>query len=251
MILWSGHDLAMQKDKLYAQMHDQLHAFRFDDAVVDVFPDMIQRSVPNYATTLLSIGLLAQRYVTSGSHCYDLGCSLGGASLAMGRAIPHQNYKLFAVDQSEAMIQRFSKLLGQEFFLSRFELTCADISNLIISNASIVVLNYTLQFIHLEQRLALLQTIHAGMNEGGVLVLSEKIHAETKAENKRLIALHEAFKKACGYSELEISQKRVALENVLVPETISVHRQRLSQAGFSHVEEIMRGFNFVTLLVHK
>lgn len=241
----------MQKDSLYAQMHDQLHAFRFDDAVVDVFPDMIQRSVPNYAITLLTIGLLAQEHVTLGSHCYDLGCSLGGASLAMTRVIPHQDYRLFAIDQSEAMIQRFAKLMAQEPCGDCLSLLCDDILKVTISNASVVVLNYTLQFIYIDQRLALLKKIHAGMNDGGVLILSEKIHAETERENKHLITLHEAFKKACGYSELEISQKRAALENVLLPETISMHRQRLMLAGFSHVEEIIRGFNFVTLVAYK
>jgi len=241
----------MQKDNLYAQAHDQVQAFRFDEDVVGVFPDMIQRSVPNYAMTLLSIGFLADQYVKPHSCCYDLGCSLGGASLAIGRAIRHSHYQLMAVDRSVAMIQRFSQMLSDESFVDHVQLICADITKMEIQNASMVVLNYTLQFIDLDQRFSLLKKICLGMNSGAVLVLSEKICAETKEENQRLIQLHEAFKKTCGYSDLEISQKRQALEDVLVPETLSVHHQRLLDAGFSRVEEIIRGFNFVTLLASK
>jgi tRNA (cmo5U34)-methyltransferase len=63
--------------------------------------------------------------------------------------------------------------------------------------------------------------------------------------------LHHAFKRANGYSELEVSQKRTALENVLVPETLDTHRARLREAGFGAVDAWFQCFNFASLLAFR
>jgi len=239
------------KDSIYAYPIGEISAFKFDDNVVSVFPDMIQRSVPGYSTIIAAIGLLAKRYAQPDSTCYDLGCSLGAAALAMGAQIEAENCCIIAVDSSDAMVATCRKNIEPLTVKTSIEVVCADIRNFAIQNASIVVLNFTLQFIPINDRLALLKRIHDNLLPGGVLILSEKLNADDERQNELQIDMHHLFKKTQGYSDLEISQKRAALDNVLIPETFSQHQQRLQQAGFSSAELWFQYFNFASLIAFK
>lgn len=241
----------MSKDNIYATPQLSIAGFRFDRAVASVFPDMIKRSVPGYETIIAMTGTLAERYVQSGSRCYDLGCSLGASTIAMRHHIPHDNCQIIAVDNSEAMLAQCREVLAQDDGRVPVELLCDDVQNVEVTNASMAVLNFTLQFIPVAQRSELLQHIADGLRPGGVLVLSEKVAFEDPQHQQLMIELHHNFKRANGYSDLEISQKRSALEDVLVPETLAVHRQRLRDAGFSSVDVWFQCFNFASLIAIK
>lgn len=237
-------------DTLYSSQQP-LVDFAFDERVADVFPDMIRRSVPGYESTIAMLGVFAGEYVKPQSKVYDLGCSLGAATLSMRRHIHHDGCEIIAVDNSQAMVERCKKNLARDESRTPVNVICDDISNIEINNASLVVLNFTLQFIPVESRLALLKKIHNGLLPGGALLLSEKIFFEDEKQNELFIDLHHAFKRANGYSDMEVSQKRAALEKVLLPETIEQHQQRLSDAGFTDNYLWMQSFNFVSLLALK
>ncbi|GMG88121.1 carboxy-S-adenosyl-L-methionine synthase CmoA [Biformimicrobium ophioploci] len=239
------------KDNIYSNPLGDVTGFQFDNKVVDVFPDMIQRSVPGYTTIVAMIGTLAERYAQSGSQCYDLGASLGAATLAMRHRIPAADCKIIAVDNSEAMVERCQTVIAADSAPVPVELLCQDIQDARIENASVVVLNFTLQFIAVEQRKAILQKIFEGLRPGGVLIISEKVIFEDAAHGELMIDLHHAFKAANGYSALEIAQKRTALENVLIPETLGQHRDRLREIGFSSVDVWFQCFNFASMIAIK
>lgn len=240
------------RDNIYQQPIDRIAEFAFDEKVVAVFPDMIQRSVPGYNTIIAMTGVLAGRYAKNHSNCYDLGCSLGASLHAMATQInkydSQNDIRIIGVDNSSAMISR-CKSLSQPF--NNINLHCENITDTPIVNASVVVMNFTLQFINTTQRLSLLQKIYNGMQDGAILVLSEKIMFSDPHLNQLNIELHHEFKKANGYSDLEISQKRSALENVLIPETLETHQQRLQNVGFKHCDVWFQCFNFASLVAIK
>jgi len=236
----------MNHDSIYTNdIHN--NGFTFDDKVASVFADMIQRSVPGYAQTLQMVELLAHQYGQNNSNVYDLGCSLGAATMALSRGCADKHCNIIGVDNSPAMVERCKSTLSDE----NIHIHCQDILDTRIENASVVVLNFVLQFIDRNQRLQLLTTIQHGLKPGGVLILSEKIAFPDATEQQRQIELHEAFKRAQGYSELEISRKRSALENVLIPETQAAHHQRLQQAGFSTSHTWFQCFNFASMIAIK
>jgi len=239
------------KDSIYASPVGEVGAFKFDETVVRVFPDMIQRSVPGYSAIISAIGLLAGRFAHEHSVCYDLGCSLGAATLSMRHQIKAENCRIVAVDNSPAMVTRFQEVLQKDQAPLAVEALCADIREVAIENASVVVLNFTLQFIPLEDRIGLLQKIYQGLLPGGILILSEKLKFDDDRQQELQTQMHHAFKKAQGYSDLEISQKRTALENVLIPETFIQHQSRLRQAGFSSAEVWFQYFNFASIIALK
>jgi len=243
--------MQFHKDSLYANPLGEINAFKFDEAVVNVFPDMIRRSVPGYATIISAIGLLAGRFSQENSVCYDLGCSLGAATQAMRDQIRVKNCRIIAVDNSEAMVQRFRQNFQPDVDKPDIELICGDIRDLTIERASVVVLNFTLQFIPVNDRAALLAKIYQGMLPGGVLILSEKLCFEDSRQQLLQIEMHQHFKQMQGYSDLEISQKRTSLENVLLPETFFVHQKRLLAAGFSSAELWFQYFNFASMIALK
>lgn len=246
-------DSTMSKstDTIYASPHGQVGDFSFDQQVAEVFPDMIQRSVPGYQTILHTLGLLTQKFAQEGSQFYDLGCSLGAASLMMRRHNPAANCKIIAVDNSQAMLERCRQHLEAYRGDTPIELHCANIQDVAVENASIVVLNFTLQFINPEERQALLSRIYHSLRPGGLLLLSEKIRSDDQTMNELLVDLHHEFKRANGYSELEISQKRTALENVMKTDTIACHKERLANAGFEHFDLWYQSYNFCSMLAVK
>ena len=243
--------LISQRDNLFANPLGAVRGFMFDQAVVDVFPDMISRSVPGYETIIAHTGELAARFVQRNSNCYDLGCSLGASTLAIRDNIEGREALIIAADNSDAMLEKCKTILDSNHTTTETQLVNADICDIEINNASLVVMNFTLQFVPLEKRAALLQNIYRGLNPGGCLIISEKLCFEPASLNTLLSELHHDFKRAQGYSDLEISQKRDSLDNVLVPETLDTHIQRLRACGFQPASPWFQCFNFCSLVAIK
>lgn len=227
-------------DSLYATPRGT-GQFRFDAEVADVFQDMVERSVPGYASLIHGIAVLGGKYARAGATCYDLGCSLGTAARALGARMGPE-HPVLAVDSSPDMIARCPRVPG-----SSVQYRCADIREVALEAADVVVLNLTLQFLPPEDRLPLLQRIAEALRPGGALILTEKVRFDDPEEalvQKR----YENFKRAQGYSELEISQKRTALEQVLVRDSSTAHRERLTTAGFDSITPWFQCLHFTSLL---
>ncbi|VEJ09194.1 carboxy-S-adenosyl-L-methionine synthase CmoA [Actinobacillus delphinicola] len=240
------------KDTIFSAPIQKLGDFTFDEQVAEVFPDMISRSVPGYSNIITAIGMLASRFVTSNSNVYDLGCSRGAATLSIRRNVENvEGVKIIGVDNSAPMVERARQYLNAYHSDVTVEILEADIRKIDIQNASMVVLNFTLQFLPPEDRIALLTKIYQGLNKGGVLVLSEKFRFDEKEMDDLLIDLHHQFKRANGYSELEVSQKRTALENVMRTDSIELHKKRLKDVGFAQVELWFQCFNFGSMIAIK
>ena len=234
-------------DKLYAKSRKTVAPFEFDQQVADVFQDMIRRSVPGYALVLELVGQVAAEYSQDSSNCYDLGCSLGASALKL-QQYATSNCNVIAVDNSSAMINQCRQQLTNLGLADQIALHCEDINKTPISNASVVVLNYTLQFIQKSMRTPLLYKIHRGMRKKGVLILSEKIGHKNPITEQVLTGLHINYKRQQGYSEMEIAQKRSSLENVLIAETEEDHLARITSVGFDQVTIINKALNFTTFM---
>lgn len=239
-----------ERDTRYAEASNMIVDFAFDEQVVRVFPDMIRRSVPGYDAIITLLGLFADHFAQPDSNIYDLGCSTGAASLAVGKRISVANCHLIAVDNSLPMTLTAKQNLAPLDNVEK-HVVCADIQDIQIHNASMVILNFTLQFIAPDLRLSLLKQICQGLNPGGVLILSEKICFPDTQEQDLQESLQLDYKRANGYSALEIAQKRSALENVLLPDPLAGHCERLQKAGFRQVNQWFQSFNFVSLLAIK
>ncbi len=240
----------MSSDNIFSKKRD-VTPFQFDAEVVKVFQDMIGRSVPGYELTLPLIGLIAARYVRPNSHVYDLGCSLGAASVIMRNHIKQDGVHMVGIDNSQAMVDQCRINIANDASDVPMEILLGDIREADIQNASMVVLNFTLQFIDPADRDSLIQRIYAGLNPGGVFVVSEKVVFDSEQQTDRFIDLHHDFKRANGYSELEVAQKRTAIMNVLIPETIADHQKRMLGAGFKSAELWFQALNFCSMLAIK
>lgn len=233
-------------DNLFAKPLAQVPAFAFDEAVTSVFPDMIRRSVPGYGNILQLLGVFAQQYAQPHSKVYDLGCSLGAATLALRHKIP-DTCQIIAVDNAEAMVKGCQENMAADLSPVPVEVLLDDVQNVPIENASMVVLNFTLQFLPPPNRVNLLKQIFNGLRPNGLLILSEKVLLTSDIQPN----LHLHFKSANGYSNLEIHQKRTAIENVLIPDTIETHLNRLQNIGFTQTELWFRCLNFASFMAIK
>ncbi len=222
--------------------------FEFDEEVASVFDDMLNRSVPFYKEMQrLSINF-ACNFLEENDKVYDLGCSTASTLIELSKHCD-EKIKLIGVDNSAAMLNRASK--KAKAFGVDIELINSDLHHVDYTNAKLILSNYTLQFIRPLQREKLVKKIFDSLKDKGIFIFSEKVISSDSKLNKQSIDEYYEFKKTQGYSEFEISQKREALENVLIPYTEEENKKMILDAGFSHCETIFKWVNFATFIAIK
>lgn len=241
----------MGKDEVFKGEIEKASDFKFGANVANVFDDMVSRSVPFYGEMQRMIAELAADHAKEGTDVYDLGCSTGTTMVGMDTLV-NSNIRFVGVDDSQEMLDKCTSKLTELGFTRPYELRCADLGqNLKIENASVVVLCLTLQFVRPLYREQLIKNIYDGLNPGGVLILVEKILAEESRYNRDFINYYYNYKRRNNYSELEISQKREALENVLIPYKLSEDITLLRDKGFAHCEVFFKWYNFAGIIAVK
>jgi tRNA (cmo5U34)-methyltransferase len=241
----------MARDSLYRHPKSPLPPFEFDEQVARVFDDMIHRSIPFYTEIICRQIDLIQHFYQPGTFIYDLGCSNGNIGISLSRQMNARPFQMVAVDNSAPMLKAFQERLTDLPTGQHISLQCEDICRTRIENASVVVLNFTLQFVAPTARDAMLARIYDGLRAGGALLFCEKITHNHSALAELQHTFYYAFKRENGYSDLEISQKREALEKVLIPEPLDRHFQRLERAGFKIMDVWHKWFNFAALIAIK
>jgi tRNA (cmo5U34)-methyltransferase len=241
----------MGKDTIYRTPKTPVPPFEFNAAVADVFDDMIHRSVPMYGEIIRRQSQLVEGCCRPGSRVYDLGCSTGNLAMALCDRMPPGAFQMVAVDNSQPMVDIFKKRLDAVGRSGDIIAVCRDIRRVNMAPASAVVVNFTLQFIPPQDRDLLLQKIFDALEPGGKLLFSEKtIHPNQELSDLQ-VDFYYRFKRENGYSEMEISQKREALETILVPETMERHHERLRRCGFSGIDVWLKWFNFCSWVCTK
>jgi len=234
-----------EKDTLFSDQSDTpTGSFEFNEPVVRVFSDMIERSVPGYRQLLELTPLVARSAVQPHTKVYDLGCSLGAATLAARRAIQVPGVEMVGLDSSPEMVARCRSIVAEDNSTVPVDIQVADITEQTYEHASLCLMYFTLQFVALDQRADLLSRIYEGLIPGGVLLLAEKLRFDTPDEQDWMDEHHLSFKRSQGYSDLQIAKKRQAIENVLIPQTANEHERALKQAGFRHVHRWFQCLNF-------
>ncbi|WP_027966426.1 carboxy-S-adenosyl-L-methionine synthase CmoA [Halomonas halocynthiae] len=242
---------ASYRDAIFSTPLDKVARFSFDERVVACFPDMIRRSVPGYGQILAMLGPLARRHLRHGGLVLDLGCSLGASGLALASQLPVDAFCYVGIDLSPAMVERARHTLSEEYPDHNMRVEQGDLRQLVFPAADMIVINFTLQFLDPDERDQVLKQAFNALSTGGVLVLSEKIVDADEQDNAWLVERYHDFKRANGYSDLEICQKRTALENVMVPDSLDTHHQRLARVGFPRSLTWFQYLNFASMIAFK
>jgi tRNA (cmo5U34)-methyltransferase len=238
------------KDTIFQQQFQAVKAFAFDQQVTDVFEDMIKRSVPGYDSILKSIAMFCMQYAQEDTNIYDLGCSLGAVAMTAALSTKEKNCHVIGVDTSAPMLEKCQKLINEKGLNTHITLLLQDIIDLPMNKASVVVSNFTLQFIPKADRLAVIENIYQGLEKGGVFILSEKFKGDAK-NDAFLIDHYHAYKKLNGYTNKEIQRKRSALKDVLIPDSLCEIENRLTSAGFKQTIKWFQCFNFASFIAIK
>ena len=242
---------AVPQDRVFQEPLDRVADFKFNEAVATVFDDMVSRSVPSYAEIQRMLVELGAYFVTEGSNVYDLGCSTGTTLALLQQCLPVPA-KLHGIDSSDEMLQQCRSKLESLGMAGTIDLRCEDLdAGVSIDNASVVMLVLTLMFVRPLNRERLVTEIYRGLNHNGCLLLVEKVLGDGSLFNRLFIERYYAFKRRMGYSELEISQKREALENVLIPYRLQENRDLLLKTGFREVEVFFKWYNFAGFVAVK
>ncbi|MCP4481556.1 MAG: carboxy-S-adenosyl-L-methionine synthase CmoA [bacterium] len=234
-----------QIDKIYQKPLKNNEKFVFDENTVSVFENMINRSVPNYKFIVEMTGAISQSFIKNHTNYYDLGCSLGATTYSVIKNNTDKNFNIKAIDNSKAMLK------GIQFNNPSIDFIFADICDIKLENASFISMNYVLQFIAPSKRKNLLKNIWHGMNNDSCFILSEKIKFDSKSENIFQEDFQALFKKVNDYTDLEIAQKRTALEDVLVCERLGFYQEILKEIGFKQVYQWFQSFNFISIYAIK
>ena len=241
----------MSKDEIFNEKHEFISDFNFGQKVASVFDDMLGRSVPFYQEIQRMIAELASDFAVEGTNVYDLGCSTGTTLLNLNKSIG-KKVKYVGIDYSEDMLDKCRKKFSDNNFSGEYELLRADLNQgITIENASVVLMVLTLQFIRPLYREKLIESIVGGLKENGCLILVEKVLGEDSLFNRLFIRYYYDMKKSHGYSEMEIAQKREALENVLIPYKLLENRELLLSKGFRYCDVFFKWYNFCGIVAVK
>lgn len=240
----------VQVDRLFREINPDIGDFAFDENVARVFDDMISRSIPLYADVQRSVPVLANLLEHDVLKVVDLGCSTGTSLIHLARTLPDRNLQLIGVDNSSAMLEKCAEKVASLDLADQVQTQLSDIQSFEFDEASVVLMNYTLQFVDVVRRPEILKRIRQSLLPDGFLLVSEKVIHDQPQVDDALVELYFEFKRRQGYSELEISRKRDALENVLVPLTVDGNLELLRQAGFARVEVLLKWFNFATFVCY-
>jgi tRNA (cmo5U34)-methyltransferase len=240
----------MNRDDIFARPA-AAKDFVFDSTTAKVFDDMVSRSVPFYHEIQRMTGEIAADFAVEGTNLYDLGCSTGTSLLALDPVV-HPSVRFIGVDNSAEMLEKAQQKLAEHDLRRPYELVEADLNQgVAIENASVVILTLTLQFVRPLNRNRVVGNIARGINDQGCLILVEKLLMDDSLFNRLFIKYYYDMKRRNGYSDLEIAQKREALENVLIPYRPEENRAMLLSEGFRHCEEFFRWYNFAGMLAVK
>jgi tRNA (cmo5U34)-methyltransferase len=242
-----------ETDKLFAEARVRNGDFTFGEETAAVFDDMLDRSVPFYPEIQRMIGELASDFAVDGSAIYDLGCSTANTFLAVGAMLrPELNVRFVGLDSSEEMLRKADQKLAATQFPWPYTLTPQDLNDgLHIEGASVALMVLTLQFVRPLNREALVSSVYRGLNHNGCFLLVEKILGEHSTFNRLFINHYYEMKRRKGYSDLEIAQKREALENVLIPYRLEENKRLLRHVGFQHVDVFFKWYNFCGIIAIK
>lgn len=245
LITLSGDD-----DQLFSQPGYPL-PFAFTSEVARVFDDMISRSVPFYGEVIrVMCQWLASHPPRESQRIYDVGCSTGTSLYALAAILTSPGH-LVGIDTSPAMLERARAKLSPLADRHTIELRCEGAQDADYTAAHMVLVNYTLQFIPLTERLEVLTSIYQGLQPGGMLFLSEKLNSPHPTIHDTFTRHYEEFKHHAGYSSGEIQRKKAALDRVLIPLSLDEQCTMLKTAGFTAVEIVVKWQNFATLLALK
>lgn len=241
----------MSKDEVFKNPKDKITDFNFGEQVAKVFDDMLSRSVPFYDEMQRMMTEIAKDFATEGSNVYDLGCSTGTTLLNLNKALP-ENIKFIGIDDSKDMLIKCENNFKVSNVTRKYELVESDLNKgIILENPSVVVMCLTLQFIRPLYREIIISEIYRQLNSGGCLILIEKVLGEDSLFNRLFIKYYYDFKKRNHYSDLEISQKREALENVLIPYKLNENLELLATKGFKYREVFFKWYNFTGIVAVK
>jgi tRNA (cmo5U34)-methyltransferase len=247
----ASHPVPRRGDRLFRHKQRKSEDFNFGSQTAAVFDDMLDRSVPFYDEIQRMIGEIVADFAQPGTNVYDLGCSTGTTFIHLDPLVP-EGVRLIGTDLSEPMLTKAREKLTRHGMTHPFQLLCADLNKGVqIENASVVIMNLVLQFVRPLYRAELVRQVASGINENSCLILVEKLLCGNSTINRLYIKYYYEMKKRNGYSELEIAQKREALENILIPYHYAENEELLRQCGFKHCEAFFRWYNFCGLLAVK
>ncbi|HYJ38729.1 MAG TPA: carboxy-S-adenosyl-L-methionine synthase CmoA [Chitinophagaceae bacterium] len=240
-----------RKDEVFKESITKASDFKFSSKVANVFDDMVTRSVPFYIEIQRMIGEVAAHHYQEDTNVYDLGCATGTTMIVLNETIP-EDIRFVGIDDSGAMLDKCNSKLLEAGINRPLSLEVADLNGQVeICNASVVVLCLTLQFVRPINRQGLVRQIFSGLVPGGALIVIEKILAEDSSWNRDFIKYYYDLKRRNNYTEMEIAQKREALENVLIPYKLSENITLLREAGFSNYEVFFKWYNFAGFIAKK
>jgi tRNA (cmo5U34)-methyltransferase len=218
------------------------------------FDKHIEDSIRGYGNLHDDVVNISRYFVEDNTNVVDIGASTGKTIEAMIR----QNIS-FAPDAFYCGVENatgFQKELSErskrvnEEFVTNFDYSNMDIRDFRFDNCSYVTSLFTLQFMPMKDRLAVVRDIYNGLNPGGAFVFAEKTVAENARIQEMMTFTYYDYKRK-SFTEKDIMDKEITLRNMLKPNTFGELKGMLFEAGFETVQPFWQNFLFVGAIAIK
>ena len=220
--------------------------FSFADHA-STFDEHINASIPGYDQLVEKCVGLSRRFVQNHTSVVDLGCTTG----KLLERLSNQNHpsrkksRYIGIDVEPTFRKQWKlrKARNTQFVVD-------DICRFPFERVSYACNLFTLPFIPVPDKIPLLKRIHAGLVEGGAMLIAEKIYASTgRLQDALTFQFYDH--KLKSFSECELLNKERSLRGQMTLLTEAELREGLRAAGFREVEAVWGNFPFLALLALK
>jgi len=216
----------------------------FSFSTIQNFDDHFKKSIPRVDVLEQNIIDLTNYFLIDNEsiNIYDIGCSAGRL---LNKIIDRYNPKtnIIGIDQEENLLKEIKNKKIMTWNLNLLK-------SFVLEDACIIYSIFTLQFLPVYRRLAVLENIYNGLLDGGALIFAEKVYSENSKIQDIFTFLYYDFKKE-SFTEQEILIKEFSLRNQMKPLTMQENINLLNKVGFKTVEVFFQQFNFMGVLCIK
>jgi tRNA (cmo5U34)-methyltransferase len=228
------------------------NVYEFSFTTIRDFDSHIAQEIRGYETLFTIATGIANTVIATGTNIYDLGCSTGRFLITLAERIaaeadtyrrryvrfigiePNDNFAAYHTNKPDSVTFVRERITAS----TQFE------------NASLISSIFTLQFIPIHERQAVIRNVYHGLNPGGVLLLAEKVYAGDPEIERLINDSHFDFKREFT-DPAQIFAKDVRLRSIMRPLTLQDNVSLLENAGFDRHECFWRVNNFAALIAIK
>ena len=203
------------------------------DNMPESYDSHLKRSIPLYQESQFFVSKLASFYIKDENINYEIGCANGTIIGNLAREyLNFKKTKFVGIDLSNKLILEAKKRYKKSKNLNFYNI---DASTYNYKKCNVAIIHYVLQFMTLEERRNLLNSLYSKLINSGAIIIFEKILMQDSYSQDIFTGIYNDFKFDNEYSPQEVIKKSLSLRSVMRSITSERNLNLFKSINFSSI----------------